>query len=414
MKNFTGFEYLLIDVANHFGLDKKLFEERIEWARANLDNLESLIDQAEVKPLYVKAVLAIRKAQQHIPTGHLVGLDAVCSGVQIMSAITGCEAGANATGLIDPNKRADAYNETTLTMQALLGDDFTVARSDAKRALMTSFYGSKATPKEIFGEDTEELQAFYDAMGIVAPGAWELLQDLLASWNPGALTHEWDLPDGFHARVKVMQKQELRIEVDELDHASFTYEFYENVGTEKGLSNVANVVHSIDAYLLRSVHRRCNYQHNLVYATLAILESIQQSVDRSTNHDHYLLTPVVADYIGFYSRSGIADISIAEHLCNSPESAYHLSDGHVNHLIRICKDMLKHKPFEVVTIHDEFKCHPNNLNQLRYHYKEVLADLADSTIVDDILSQLAGVSGTFTKLSQNLGDKIRDSNYALC
>ena len=54
------------------------------------------------------------------------------------------------------------------------------------------------------------------------------------------------------------------------------------------------------------------------------------------------------------------------------------------------------------------------MNQLRYHYKEVLADLADSTIVDDILSQLAGVSGTFTKLSQNLGDKIRDSNYAIC
>lgn len=43
-----------------------------------------------------------------------------------------------------------------------------------------AFYGSKAKPKEIFGEDTPELNAFYQAAQQVAPGAWELLQDLLA------------------------------------------------------------------------------------------------------------------------------------------------------------------------------------------------------------------------------------------
>lgn len=80
MRQFTAWQYLMIDVANAWGLDKKLFEERIEWAQSNIDKLEELADQAETKPLYHKAVMAIRKVQQGKPTGHMVGLDASCSG----------------------------------------------------------------------------------------------------------------------------------------------------------------------------------------------------------------------------------------------------------------------------------------------------------------------------------------------
>ena len=122
-----------------------------------------------------------------------------------------------------------------------------------------AFYGSKEQPKIIFGEDTPELAAFYQACQEMAPGAYELLQELLDTWQPYALVHEWKLPDGFDARVKVMTKEETRIEVDELDHASFTYEYYVNQGSKKGLANVANVVHSIDAFILREMIRRCNH-----------------------------------------------------------------------------------------------------------------------------------------------------------
>lgn len=82
IQNFTGWEWLLIDAAGHFGLDKLTFDERIEWAEANLNDLEALLPQADKKtqPLYLKAVQAIRKAQNKVPTGHLVGVDAVCSG----------------------------------------------------------------------------------------------------------------------------------------------------------------------------------------------------------------------------------------------------------------------------------------------------------------------------------------------
>jgi len=53
------------------------------------------------------------------------------------------------------------------------------------------------------------------------------------------------------------------------------------------------------------------------------------------------------------------------------------------------------------------------MNHLRLHYREILAQLAESTVLDDILSQLYGTTGTFQKKSTNLGAKIRKSNYAL-
>jgi hypothetical protein len=45
MKTFTGWQYLLIDLANQFGHDKLVFEERIQWAQDNLSNLEALAEQ---------------------------------------------------------------------------------------------------------------------------------------------------------------------------------------------------------------------------------------------------------------------------------------------------------------------------------------------------------------------------------
>lgn len=59
MKKFSGWEYLLIDLANQFGLDKLVFEERIQWATDNLGQLEALAEQAETQPLYHKAMQAV-------------------------------------------------------------------------------------------------------------------------------------------------------------------------------------------------------------------------------------------------------------------------------------------------------------------------------------------------------------------
>lgn len=213
-----------------------------------------------------------------------------------------------------------------------------------------AFYGSKKTPKDLFGEDTPELSAFYQAAQVIAPGAWELLQDLLASWQPYTLEHSWKMPDGYDVRIKVMTKKEARIEVDELDHASFTYEFYENQGQKKGLSNAANVTHSMDAYILRAMHRRCNYDRQQAeYVSRSIqMELIQRSMGM-TDVDANLSNDKVDYYIAQYQRSGLADIVILPYLDETSVGA--LSTEHLQWLARTLEGMLQYQPFELVTVH---------------------------------------------------------------
>lgn len=418
MKTFTPFEYLLIDAANNFGLDKQVFESRIQWAKDNLANMEQLIDQCPIKtkPLFIKAVMSIRKAQNKVPSGHLVGLDAVCSGLQIMSVVTGCYAGAKATGLVDPNVRADAYSLLTETMNNILAAEnlsVSVSRQHAKEALMTVLYGSKAKPIEIFGKETPEINAFYKAVTMIAPGAWELLQDLLASWQPYALTHEWTLPDGYYARVKVMTGKESRIQVDELGGATFTYYYYVNEGTKKGLSNAANVVHSLDAYVLRSMHRACNYNVENVTNALSIMNQEKETRDMFGYKDQVLLSGTKADYyLDLYKQTKVVDLCIIDYL--NTANVICIPTELLNKLIAKCELMLTHKPFDLVTIHDEYKCHANYANYMRQHYIDTLASLAEGDVLSHILSQLHNSKGTYKKLSTDLSTYIKDSNYGIC
>lgn len=418
MQKFTGWQYMLIDIANQFGLDKKLFEERIKWAEDNLHRLEELATVADKPALFMKGVLAIRKVQRGEPTGHVIGFDAVCSGIQIMSTLTGCKKGARATGLIDPTVRADAYTQLHTLMQAKLGNKLTVIRQACKDALMTMFYGSKMEPIKIFGEDTEELDAFYLSAYEMAPGAWELLQDLLASWQSYALVHQWKLPDGYVARVKVMKKIEApdpraRIEVDELNHATFTYEYFVNEGTKSGLSNVANVIHSVDAYIYRTMHRRCNYHYPTVAEALRLIQDEISS--RDSGYTTFDATEYDDDHVNYYvqqyQRSTVADITILPYL--NVLNIHSVPDALLVKLNTIIESMLVHPSFEIITVHDEFKCSPNHMNHLRQHYINIFAELADSDLLSDLLSQIHGTPGKYQKLSNDLSADIRQSNYAL-
>lgn len=420
MKTFTGFEYLLIDAANQYGLDKEAFEDRIQWARDNLDTLESFANEIGPKerPLFLKACMAIRKAQKGVPTGHLVGFDAVCSGLQIMSAITGCAKGAAITGMIDPDKRMDAYTEVTAEINHILKDEglsVIISRPDAKDSVMTSLYGSKKNPKIHFGDDTPELKAFYQAMCNKAPGAWELLHDLLESWQPYALQHAWKMPDGYDVRNLVREKVEDTLEIDELDHARISYVYKVNRGMKRYVSNAANVVHSLDAYLLRSLIRRCNYDPEVLAQAAFVMEaellarhmgeSEEPVMEELLDHEQFLY------YLQQYERSHMPDVIILPYLDSDTVRA--LDDEHLSKLKRITNQMQQHKPFPVISVHDDFKAHANNVNWVRHWYKEIMADLAESNVLADIHTQLTGMPCHFPGRDPELGTKIRNSNYAL-
>lgn len=401
-KQFNPMQYLAIDIANHYGLDKLEYEQRIQWVKDNLYNLESHQSKAEEPLLYIKAVKALRDSMQGKPTGHTVALDSVCSGLQLMSVLMGCKDGASLTGLIDPNKRTDAYTLITDHMNTLLSqagiDNVIVSRKDAKQAIMTALYGSIAEPLKIFGKKL--LPYFYQALNDKCKGAMQLLEYLRDSWNSETTAHQWELPDGYFAHVPVMELMETRFNIVELNYKPVV-QFYDNVPTEKGISNIANVVHSVDAYVLRSMVRRCNYNKPL------LKQFLNNSI--GIKYDPYIDTE--NPDIDRYLRTKIADISVIERI--TPDNIKTYPTEMIDELRQICKDIIKHEPFEIITIHDSFACHANNCNQMRYHYNQILAQLADSMLVTDLLQQLYGDNQITPKLG-NISEYIRNSNYGIC
>lgn len=412
-KHMTGFEYLLIDAANYYGLDKESFETRLEWAYKNIDNMGWMISKADTPELFHKAIMSINRARRGEEIGHITYWDGCCSGIQIMSALTGCAAGAYNTGCIDPEKRMDAYSNTTEVMNKILTkagfDNVSVPRGHIKQAVMTSGYGSKAVPKKVFGEGSM-LDMFYEAAHVIAPGAFALMDELLGSWRPFALEHVLELPDGFIAKMKVMETLETRVEVDELNHATFTMEYKENRGTEKGRANVANTIHACDAYLLRELERLCNYNQYVVLEVQKMLEA--RLLAHSMGHKADVATGAMERRVRLWNQHQQASMAILQDIDWDTYMMLPIELAQV--LMRKVSFMLSYKPFAVSTVHDAFGSHPNNCNEVRYWYKEQLAEFAESTMLQALMNQLYGITnGTYTKLSEDLADKIRGSNYAL-
>jgi hypothetical protein len=413
-QSFTGFEYVCIDIANQYGLDKELFDDRIQWTLVNINDLE-LIGECKgnwkAKPLYLKGIQTLRNIQCGYPTGSMVGLDATCSGIQIMSALTGCFKGGLITNLVDPKKRYDAYQEALEAMRVYVPGLDDKERQKLKDAVMTVFYGSIAEPEKLFGEGTPELEAFYKAMIDIAPGASQLLEVLRSTWKPYVMAHGWVLPDNHHSFIKVMVKCEDKIEVDELQ-TQFQYRYKVNAGKRKGVSNIANVVHSIDSYIARSLIRRCSYDPTEIDNKRVYLVHEIHERSNSNRIDKSLMSENLKTMLSRWTDSKMVDLTILQYL--DAFTVKFLSDQHLYALYNLLQNMVENPPFQVLTIHDDFKCSPNNMNVLRFHYREILAELAESTILDDILSQMFGSKVQFPKLSTNLGDAIRESNYSIC
>lgn len=410
MKEYLPLDYLCIDIGNHFGLDKLLFEDRIQWVKDNYDQLEQLADKADVKPLYMKAVHELRNVVAGKETGHIVQLDATCSGIQLLSAMAGCVRGADATGLVS-HKRADAYTDVTREMNKILQlrgmSAIVVPRADVKRAMMTSVYGSTAVPKEVFGEG-DLLNVFYSAVAVVAPAAFELMTALLHTWQPYALQHSWVMPDNHHVMIKVLEQKETRIEVDELNHATFTTYVTINQGTEKGVANVANVTHSVDAYVLRSVIRRASFDVKKVKEAYQLLNSsLSIDADATEPCDDALQT-----MLDIYKYSAMLDVSIIDYINES--NVHHVPLPMVIRLLAVLTEMLARGSSPVVTVHDSFGSLPTHCNTVRYWYKEICAELAESNMLAFLVSQITGKHVTYVKKSNDLGNKIRNSSYGIC
>lgn len=222
--NESGMRWLKIDIANHYGLDKVLWEDRVNFVDVNDSILEALADKADEPLLYIQAVQAYRKAQRGLPTGYIVRLDATASGPQIMNTLFRDIEGMKYLNVLGDDTRYDLYTLVAQTMYENtkdsqiwrdLNDDFAKVRKVVKKPIMTSFYNSKSKPKEIFGENTIELAEFYKALKRYCEGALAVQDTINACWDNSKDVNIWTLPDGHTAYCPVSKTLESKIEIPE-------------------------------------------------------------------------------------------------------------------------------------------------------------------------------------------------------
>lgn len=394
-QSFNGKQYLQIDIANNFGLDKKDWDERLEWFNMNQEKLEKLLPEAEDPALYYASVQAYRKAQMGVATSYPISLDATASGLQISACLTGCERSASLCNVIDTGHREDAYTAIYSAMLAMVGEHAKIDRDKVKKAVMTALYGSKATPKRVFGEGIL-LQRFFDTMYQEAPGAWSLNESFLAMWNPNAYTNDWVLPDDFHVHVKVMDS------INSVVH--FLNEPYdvthrENRPTPEGRSLGANVHHSIDGMVVREMTRRCNYSPS-------VLGDIKMSLARGNMSMNRPRDKKLRKLWQNYERSGFLSARILTYI--DKDNGGNVDQKKVTALI----ETMPKQPFEVLSVHDCFRCLPNYGNDLRRTYNQILSEIAASDLLSDVVSQIQGRKIFVNKLA-NLAPRILEANYAL-
>jgi hypothetical protein len=322
--------------------------------------------------------------------------------IAILGILSGCHTTSANTG-VTGQKRMDMYAECTKAMNAILQDDIDVSRSDVKKSQMVHYYGSVAKPKEIFGDETVELMAFYQAQETVAPGACFMMRELMSSWQSYALEHSWTMPDGFQVIKPVLQKVDAKIEIDEIGHTCLGYRYEANIGSERGLSIGADVTHACDSLLVRELVRRCNYDREQLTQVSDILFTSRFSVKTGTEIPRMEQMTINHSFLSLRGVDFITDESVLE---------YSLDYRHELYLL--IEETLNRPSFQVLTIHDCFLSHPNYCNEVREVYCDLLVELADSSVGQQIIREVRNDPNyQLEKLSTNLGSEILKGEYWL-
>jgi hypothetical protein len=400
MELFTGKAYLQMDIAASFGLDNKEWSVRQQWFNDHEHELMDMLPQAKEPALFFAGVQAWEDVKAGKASGYPISLDATCSGLQILAALTCDRSSAELCNVVSTGRREDAYTSIYQFMADKLGEGAKIDRSKTKTAIMTSLYGSEAEPKKVFGEGIL-LYTFYEMMQLHCPGAWDLNQFYLQIWNPEALVYNWVLPDNWHVRTKVMGPE---VETVHFDGMPFDITTQINRPTEKGRSLGANTTHSIDGMIVREMARRCMYDRAAIIRILNAF-AYPATEDYDAEDENAVMVRVLWNH---YEKTGYLSARILDHLAS--ENVHLVNEDVVRELI----DSLPEKPFEVISIHDCFRCLPNYGNDLRKQYNLQLHLIAKSNLLSSILSQLMGQEVEIGKLDPTMIDQILEADYALC
>jgi len=227
-----------VDLATKFGLDKETMANRVKWTEEN----QSLINEIASDPIndkrwhdadepwcFLAAALEWKACfidSTKTTTGLPIGIDATCSGLQHLSALTLCQQTARETNVSPTEKPADIYRTVAEAAKAHMPERFHdwMDRKITKRSVMCTPYGVtessarnytrlalKEAKREFESTDLTTITRaiFRGAIPEVLPGPIAVMKWLKTSateiLNSGKEQITWTTPSGF------VVQQDLRI-----------------------------------------------------------------------------------------------------------------------------------------------------------------------------------------------------------
>jgi hypothetical protein len=391
MQKLSGIEYLQADIACKYDkkMEKKTWNERIQRFHELAIFNTNMIKKAS-NPIGLRAAIkAYNDYRENKPTGYMISLDACSSGLQLLSVLVSCSKSFELCGG-NSDECVDSY--TTIYDEMNVSNILT--REVVKKAIMTAFYGSFSIPEKTFKGN---IDLFYDTIIRLAPGAWNLNIGIQELWDQiSGDNYEWILPDNFHAYIETKDKVEV----------SFTfngenYQVSQNVNKRpdfhKGLG--PNLIHSVDGLVVREMVRRCMFNPSK-------LSNIMMWMNDSVS-DNGKSAEMVKTLWEHYTTTGFLSVRILDYLY---KDTLGLVDKDV--IVELIESM-PNKSFDIVTVHDCFRCHPNYGNDVRKQYNTIIADLNDSNLLNDLVKQIAHSNITVNKVGKIDRNKILEGNYLL-
>lgn len=407
MDKFNGKEYLKIDIANCFGFDKLTWKERLIKAEliinsANKEDLAELANKADEPAHAYSALEAWFRTSEGKASGHLIGLDATASGPQILGIITEDVNACKLTNTINSGKRVDMYKDIYKKVQTRMGNKLSITRDQVKAAIMQRCYGGTATAKKYF-EDYVDI--FEDVMAEEMPNVWAFNQLALDMWDDTVSEYNWIMPDNFHINMKVIDKIYTDFNYKGQD---YTFIHNENQPRKRGLALGANITHSIDGFINREMFSRCMFNPEIK----KLLNLNTNSGKNSNSYYNHPKTQKLLDLIDLYHESGYLSARVLDYV--DENTIGFLLNSDLVKVIDLIKS-LPEKPFDLLSIHDCFRCHANYGNDVREQYKNCLVELAKSDMLQFLLRQITGSNDiTYVKDEPELYKKIEDEEYAIC
>lgn len=408
-------EALAVDMANNLGKDKLTWIDRIKYINSmSEEQLYQATSQDDIDNpyLYMTACSYYLESKDNpsLTSGYPVSFDATASGSQILACLTGDLATAKICNVVGTGIREDSYTTLYKAFKKYV-PEVDISRKDFKKAPMTVFYGSKKQPEEIIGEDN--LQYFYKVMYEYCPLPMKLNDILLDNWQEDVESYGWTLPDGFTVLIK--NKTVVNEEIDLGEYGTVTVSHKEISKLEKGepgtRSYSANLVHSVDALILREVVAMAMHQKDVVARVTKLIENKSyQLFSKNKGKD----TAMVEKLQSLYKQSGFLSDRILDYL---HEGTISLLDEDTIEELKDMLDVINQmgEPFEVMTIHDCFRVLPKHVNAIRKAYIYQLYKIAKTKgkMLNFLLSQLFNTEVNFGFGKLNPED-VLNSDYALC